>query len=154
MFISDSDKKQDKSSLKNMPQKEIKKLDSPKKMIKATIVQSAFAIFCVIFSYVYGLFSFGESSWYMTLMFLVPLIGGTLVSVLSIVFKFYKHINRVVFNLWNSGLAVFAFGCLFKGIVEISGRFTDNDIIFWCLGGVFILASAIAYLISYINYKN
>ena len=35
-------------------------------------------------------------------------------------------------------------GCLFRGIVNISGRFTDLDLIYWVTGWIF-LAAAVAW---------
>ena len=48
-------------------------------------------------------------------------------------------------------MAVWAAGCLFRGIVNISGRFTDLDRIYWILGWVFLAAAAIWELIHLLS---
>jgi hypothetical protein len=44
-------------------------------------------------------------------------------------------------------MAVWAVGCLFRGIVNISGRFTDLDRVYWILGWIFLAAAAVWALI-------
>lgn len=101
-----------------------------------------------MFTIIYESFSYGESSTTMRLMFLFPLIGGTLPS-LFFSFKPLKYQpSRRSYNLWNSGIAILTNGCVIKGIINISGRFTDYDRIYWGLGICFLLASVLFYFID------
>lgn len=45
--------------------------------------------------------------------------------------------NKLSFHLWNSGIGVFISGCFLRGIINISGRFTEYDKKYWIVGGVF-----------------
>lgn len=84
-------------------------------------------------------------------MFLIPLTGGMLMA-LGLMFSHARtRITRVAFNLWNSGIAVLIFACLIRGIVNISGRFTDYDKYYWIAGGLLLFSSVAA---SFINNKN
>lgn len=78
----------------------------------------------------------------MRFMFLIPLFGGALP---SLIIK--SDIPRISFNLWNAGIATLVFGCLVRGIINISGRFTEYDMIYWVIGGILII-SAIIYIIK------
>ncbi len=119
---------------------------------KTIMVYSAVSIFCMLFAFIYEQFSYGEHSNYMRMMFCVPFIGGIIpfltVYLLGIKYKF----SRIAYNLWNSGVAVLTCGCLIRGIIEISGRTTDYDVIYWVLGGILLMAAAAMHLLN--NYKS
>lgn len=55
-----------------------------------------------------------------------------------------ERLNRSAFNLWNSGIAALIFGCLVRGIVNVSGRFTAYDRVYWATGGALLLAALLA----------
>jgi hypothetical protein len=59
--------------------------------------------------------------------------------------------GRVAFNLWNSAMAVWTVGCLFRGIVNISGRHTTLDRPYLVAGWVFIALSVIAETVRLIT---
>lgn len=110
------------------------------------LVYLGIAIFCVLFDVIYEQFSYGEYSDAMRLMFCFPLIGGALPFLIMYLTKAEITVCRVAYNLWNSGIAVLICGCLIKGIIEISGRTTDYDIIYWILGGLMLLVSIFVQL--------
>lgn len=112
------------------------------------LVYLGIALFCVLFDIIYEQFSYGEYSDAMRMMFFFPLIGGTLPFLIMYLTKVEIAVCRVAYNLWNSGISVLTCGCLIKGIIEISGRTTDYDIIYWILGGLMLLASIFMQLIS------
>lgn len=93
---------------------------------------------CMLFSLVYEQFSYGEYSIFMRSMFLIPLAGGVLPSVFICCRDKGVAVPRISFNLWNSGIAVLVSGCLVKGIIEISGRYTAYDRWYWIVGGGFL----------------
>lgn len=86
-------------------------------------------LFSVVFTYVYELFSYGESSPYMRFMFLAPLIGALAYLLTSFGLGWLRNRGSVL--LFNSAIATVASACLVKGIVEVSGRTTTVDGPYW-----------------------
>lgn len=115
---------------------------------KTALFYFGISIFCIIFTLIYEHYSYGEHSTYMRAMFLFPLIGGTLLSLLAYDKGFTKTLGRRSYNLWNSGIAIFINGCLIRGIINISGRFTEYDGLYWFLGTCFLLAAIVFYFID------
>lgn len=111
---------------------------------KTTLVYLLIAAFCVVFCLIYEQFSYGEHADCMRLMFLMPLLGGALPSGMMAYSRTRRKGSRVAYNLWNSGIAVLASGCLIKGIIEISGRTSDYDMFYWVGGIALLLAAVIA----------
>lgn len=107
--------------------------------IKPALVYMAITAFCLVFCAIYEIFSFGEHSLFMRMMFMVPLLGGAAPFGLLAVSETPVTISRGAFNLWNSGLAVHVSGCLVRGIIEISGRVCDYDHYYWIAGGIMLL---------------
>jgi hypothetical protein len=116
-------------------------------MRRTLITGASLAVFCVVFTLIYEQFSHGAVSTHMRCMFLMPLVGCALPALLCLLTPLHRFVCRPAFNLWNSGLAVWAVGCLFRGIVNISGRFTDLDRIYWILGWIFLAAAVVWELI-------
>ena len=115
-----------------------------RRMKRAAVVGASLALLCVVFTAIYESFSHGAVSTHMRCMFLMPLVGCALPALLCLLTPLHRLVCRPAFNLWNSGLAVWTVGCLFRGIVNISGRFTDLDSIYWVTGWIF-LAAAVAW---------
>lgn len=113
-------------------------------MKKAAVLYLLTAVFCIVFNDIYTRFSYGAHSNFMGLMFLFPLLGGFLPSVLLGITKKSGLVSRLSFNLWNSGIATFVFGCLVRGIINISGRFTEYDRCYWIVGSLLLAAAIIA----------
>lgn len=109
---------------------------------KTTLVYLLIAAFCVVFCLIYEQFSYGEHADCMRLMFLLPLLGGALPFGVKAYSRKRRKGSRVAYNLWNSGIAVLASGCLIKGIIEISGRTSDYDM-FYGVGGIALLVAAL-----------
>jgi hypothetical protein len=116
-------------------------------MKRAAVVGASLALLCVVFTAIYESFSHGAVSTHMRCMFLMPLVGCALPALLCLLTPLHRFVCRPAFNLWNSGLAVWTVGCLFRGIVNISGRFTDLDLIYWILGWIFLAAAVVWELI-------
>lgn len=96
-----------------------------KKRLKKTILwYPLISAFFFVGSRIYEHFSFGETSAFMHYLFLIPLIGGTLLVALQL---FVKGLSRLSLNLWNSGVATLTAGALYRGIVNLSGRSTTMD---------------------------
>ncbi|WP_430523839.1 hypothetical protein [Streptococcus thermophilus] len=86
-------------------------------------------IFSLVFTFVYELFSYGESSTFMRLMFFAPLAGAMIYLLTRLGMSWVR--NRVSKFLVNSAIAVVSSACLVKGIVEVSGRTTSVDMPYW-----------------------
>ena len=105
------------------------------RLSKTTIVYLLLSIFLFIFSRIYVSLSYGEVSFFMNTLPLVPLIGGgLLISLISLL----PNLSRISYNLWNSGVAVLTAGFLLRGIVNLSGRSTTLDLPYWLIGAGFL----------------
>ena len=117
-------------------------------MKRAAVTGASLALLCVVFTAVYERFSHGAVSSHMRCMFLMPLVGCALPALILYLLPPRRSIGRPAFNLWNSGLAAWVAGCLFRGIVNISGRYTDLDKIYWALGWCLLAAALTWELLS------
>ena len=93
------------------------------------------SIFFFLFSRIYVSLSYGEYSFFMNTLSLVPLIGGGLLVGLLYL---QPTLSRLSFNLWNSGVAVLTAGFLLRGIINLSGRSTTLDWPYWVIGAGFL----------------
>lgn len=73
--------------------------------------------------------------------FLVTLLGGVLPSLVLVLTRKTNIVNRLMFNLYNSGLACVVAGFIINGIVTMSGRSTEVQLYFFIAGGIFAFAS-------------
>ncbi|WP_313176307.1 hypothetical protein [Streptococcus parasuis] len=105
----------------------------------------AMAAFLFIFSRIYESLSYGEVSVFMHYMFCATLVGGI---VLLGLLQIKPNLSRMTYNLWNSGIATITAGCLFRGIINLSGRSTTLDQPYWYVGAGFLALSLITLFIS------
>ena len=124
-----------------------------RRMKRAAVVGASLALLCVVFTAIYESFSHGATSSHMRCMFLMPLVGCALPALVCLLTPLHRLVCRPAFNLWNSGLAVWAVGCLFRGIVNISGRHTSLDRPYWIAGWVFLGLALIAEAVHIINLR-
>ena len=117
-------------------------------MKRAAVTGASLALLCVVFTAVYERFSHGAVSSHMRCMCLKPLVGCARPALILYLLPPRRPIGRPAFNLWNSGLAAWVVGCLFRGIVNISGRYTDLDKIYWALGWCLLAAALTWELLS------
>ena len=118
---------------------------------RSAIVGLSLTLFCVVFTIIYEQFSHNAASSYMRCMFLMPLCGVALPAVVGYFSPLHRFVSRAAFNLWNSSMAVWAVGCLFRGIVNISGRHTTLDKPYWVAGWLFIGLSVLAEITHLIS---
>ena len=104
-----------------------------KNTAKNLIICGGLSIFLAVFAYIYEIFSYGQYSVYMRMMFIFPLIAG--------VFLLFK--NSLNKYLLNTALAVFANGFLVKGIIEIAGRSSSFDYLYIITGCLLLFGSAV-----------
>ena len=124
-----------------------------RRMKRAAITGASLALLCVVFTVIYEHFSHGAASPHMRSMFLMPLVGLAIPALLGYLTPLHRSIGRLAFNLWNSGLAVWVVGCLFRGIINISGRHTSLDRPYWIAGWVFLGLALIAEAVHIINLR-
>ena len=108
------------------------------------------SIFFFLFSRIYVSLSYGEYSFFMNTLSLVPLIGGGLLVGLLLV---QPNLSRVSFNLWNSGVAVLTAGFLLQGIINLSGRSTTLDWPYWLIGAGFLGLALVSISLSLFRSK-
>ena len=108
------------------------------------------SIFFFLFSRIYVSLSYGEYSFFMNTLSLVPLIGGGLLVGLLLV---QPNLSRVSFNLWNSGVAVLTVGFLLRGIINLSGRSTTLDGPYWLIGAGFLGLALVSISLSLFRSK-
>ena len=120
-------------------------------MGRTLITGASLALLCVGFTFIYERFSHGAVSSHMRCMFLMPLVGCALPALIGYFTPLHGFVCRPAFNLWNSGMAVWTVGCLFRGIVNISGRYTDLDTVYWVTGWVFLAAAVLWEAVSLIT---
>lgn len=114
-------------------------LDIKRKYKKSAIILIGISIFLIVFNFVYEHFSYGESSLYMRLMFLAPLLAAGIYFISRSGLTWLR--NRASSLLLNSTVAVIVSGCLVKGIIEISGRSTTFEKPYWWVAvALFILS--------------
>lgn len=104
-----------------------------KNIAKNLIICGGLSIFLAVFAYIYEIFSYGQYSVYMRMMFIFPLIAG--------VFLLFK--NSLNKYLLNTALAVFANGFLVKGIIKISGRSSSFDYLYIITGCLLLFGAAV-----------
>lgn len=119
-----------------------------KNRIKKTIkVYSLITIFTIIFDRVYSIFSHGVSSLSMSLMFLYPLLGGVIVyCFLQFLCNNIKDDIIILFNIYNSGIAILTVGSLLKGILDIAGTSSKYIIYYVVIGILAIIISIIGFI--------
>ena len=126
-------------------------INPSKKRFKKTVISyTQITIFFFIFSRIYGAFSFGETSVHMHYLFAVPLVGGIL---LTMFLKVLPQFSRMGLNLWNSAVAILTTGTLFRGIVNLSGRSTTLDALYWYVGIGFVILTLLSIVINSIRIK-
>ena len=117
-----------------------------KKCFKKNVISyTLITIFFFAFSRIYEAFSFGETSVHMYYLFAIPLVGGI---ILAILLKALPNFSRLSLNLWNSAVAIVTTGTLFRGIVNLSGRYTTLDAPYWYIG---ISFAVLAFLSIFIH---
>lgn len=106
------------------------------------------AAFCGIFTGVYLLFSHGESSPFLIWLFAPALLLGLLPALLMSRTRVFKRPGISVRRLWNSAIATLSCGMLVRAIINISGRYTEYDTIYWILSGVLFLAAIALFYVK------
>lgn len=135
---------------------DIKNKDNRYQYNKTVFVYLAVSAFTFIINKVYAIFGHGVSSDAMTWAFLYPLIGGALFFLL--LGLLLPRINcfagyRLLYNSYNSGIAVLTVGSLLKGVMEIAGTNSPYLKMYTMFGYGFMAFGLIVIIILAVNYK-
>ena len=122
-------------------------------LLKRSYIYLAISAFLVIFNIIYGVFSHDVTSNYMTYAFLIPLIGGTVPSLILI---FLPKPSFIVKNIWRMGIASTIIGFLLRGVFEIYGTFVSivNIYIYLGLSMLFLSLCLYGFMSILSNKKN
>ncbi len=110
------------------------------------MVYGILAAFCGIFCMVYLHFSHGESSPFLIWLFAPSLVLGMIPAVFAGGMKPKRKPGVAVRRLWNSAIATLSAGMLVRAIINISGRYTDYDSIYWVVSGLLFLTAVVIYM--------
>ena len=117
--------------------------DIKRLLIKRLCAYGGAALGCLIFSRVYALFSHGVSSFFMTFLWLPPLVAALLFGgVILLIRRSSVWFDR----LFSCGVSCVTVGFCLRGIFEIAG--TDSPLLWgiFLWGGALIAASAVTLL--------
>lgn len=121
------------------------------KLRKTILVYMILSLTAIAVDNIYALFGHGVRSAFMTWMFLYPLIGGTLLFLMMelLIPEISKAKGYRLFrNTYNSGIATLTVGSFLQGVFEIAGTNSTYTILFYVIGGGFIAAGLILFLVK------
>ena len=102
--------------------------------------------FVALFGVIYEHFSFGVFSPYMAYAFLIPLVCGVAVFLISAELSFdCASVSRW---LWHSGTATLTVGSLFRGVLEIYGTSSELEPVYFIAGAAFLALGAISATVT------
>lgn len=104
--------------------------------------------FCGIFGTVYEYYSHGVYSGYMQLMFLFPLLGGIIPSILQLIIPQIPKTNAAVKKLWKCGVVTLTVGSAMTGVFEIYGGSVPLLVSGYWLAGVLLAGIAVIRYLS------
>ncbi|MGD9910530.1 MAG: hypothetical protein AB7U79_08030 [Candidatus Izemoplasmatales bacterium] len=111
-----------------------------KLLSKAMIGYLSFALFLVLFQFIYNIFAHGVTSYYMTYAFLFPLgIGG----VRCLFDYFTKPSNSISLSIWQMGVSTLAVGSILHGVFDIYGNSNMFVPYFFYMGILLLVVSFI-----------
>ena len=100
---------------------------------KETMIWLYIALGCMVFAFIYEMFSFGVYSAAMICMGFVPLVLGALPCIMM-----RTGTNR----LWNDGVLCITLGLLLTGVLEIYGTSSIYPVILLCFGTGLVIIGA------------
>ncbi|MFA6801154.1 MAG: hypothetical protein WCR19_03500 [Acholeplasmataceae bacterium] len=113
-----------------------------KEQLKLTLKYLLVSLFLILFNYIYSLFAHGVSSNYMSRAYLIPLIGGGLLSLIMLAFN---NLTDLAKHLWDMGLTTLVVGSLLHGVFDIYGSESSFVKIFFIVGILLLFISIIVY---------
>lgn len=118
-----------------------------KGLLRTAALYAGIAVFCGIFSVVYLQFSYGVKSPFLVWLFVPPLLLGALPAL-----WLGRHTKRppvlATRRLWNSAVATLTTGFLVRAVINISGRYTDYDGLYWLLAGALFAVAVVCQAVK------
>ena len=115
---------------------------------RSVVIYIGISLFCNAFNIVYAKFGHGVTSIYMTYMFLIPFLLGTVVNLgiglndrLPVPFRTIRH-------FYNSGIATLTVGSCVKGIINIAGSSTILIPVYVVAGLAMLMIAIIKYVVQ------
>ena len=105
-------------------------------------------LFCILFGWVYEMFSFGVYSNFMIYAFVFPFAGGMVFWLLIGTSRKKLHFNKVFIKCHSASIATFTVGFIFKGILDIYGTKSYLCNVYWIAGIILISIAVISAVIS------
>ena len=113
---------------------------------KHVIFNLAGTLFLVLFGAVYENYSHGVFSYFMLYAFTIPLVFG--VTLYTILLFAGKYPSRVFVNLWNSAIAAFGVGSVFRGVLEIYGTTNTLSFVYPVAGSVLGVSALVSLAVK------
>lgn len=123
-------------------------------MRKTTLSYLAIAVACIVIDRIYSLFGHGVYSAAMSLMFLIPLLGGSLLyALLGLLVPQADQVRhyRLAYNAYNSGIATLTIGSLLKGVFDIAGTSSAYLLTFNLGGWILLLIGLVTFGLGLLN---
>jgi peptidoglycan/LPS O-acetylase OafA/YrhL len=115
---------------------------------KAAFIFLAIALLCAIINWIYGRYSHGVHSDYMTFMFAYPLLGGAAVYLLIGTLSKARLPGRFAINIYNSGIATLTVGSALSGVFAIAGTSSPYQPVFMIAGIAMVSLGVLCYFIT------
>ena len=119
---------------------------SDKSALKNCIGHICVSLFLALFGAIYERYSHEVYSYYMIYAFAIPLLFGALPFGIAALKNAVP--SRAVINLWNSAIAAFSVGSLFKGVLDIYGSTNRLLTVYPIVGASMAAAAAAAFAIG------
>ena len=111
--------------------------------------------FCLLIFLVYNIFSHGVLSFFMTFLFLWPLLLGVFPAFLLFLHMKNKRVflrSCVPLRLWRSGVAAITMASLLRGVFEIAGTDSIHTAVLFAAGLGFLAVGVICMLVIKISF--
>ncbi len=106
---------------------------------KPLLVWLGITVFCMLFAFIYEMFSFGVYSMKMIFMFLYPLLLGAVPCLV-----FHRQTGR----FWNDGILLLTGASMLAGVLEIYGTSSTMTALIWWMGILFLLLGLILFVLK------
>ena len=118
---------------------------SPEELRSGLFISFSCSLFCLVFYLVYNIFSHGVHSPFMTFLFAWPLVLEVLPTGLCLMIRALPGPSVLSSLFWNTGTALVTVSSLLRGIFDIAGNSSDQQIYMMIAGFAFLAAGLILY---------
>ena len=111
--------------------------------------------FCLLIFLVYNIFSHGVLSFFMTFLFLWPLLLGVFPAFLLFLHMKNKRVflrSCVPLRLWRSDVAAITMASLLRGVFEIAGTDSIHTVVLFAAGLGFLAVGGICMLVTKVSF--